>query len=84
MQPDGSYHIILDGRECIRGVYEYLKANPDEIEAALSEDDRKRLDDNFKSWTDVFRLHLPTFGVVGLIVVICIQSRRCGVLHETG
>ena len=31
------------------------------IEATLSENDRKRLDDNFKSWADVFRLHLPTF-----------------------
>lgn len=44
------------------------------IEATLSEDDRKRLDDNFKSWTDVFRMYLPTFGIVGLIVGICIMG----------
>lgn len=44
------------------------------IEATISNDDRKRLDDNFKSWADVFRLHLPTFGVVGLVVGICIMG----------
>jgi len=51
-----------------------LNSIPIAIEATLSDDDRKRLDDNFKSWTDVFRLHLPTFGVVGLIVGICIMG----------
>jgi hypothetical protein len=51
-----------------------LDSIPTAIEATLSDDDRKRLDDNFKSWTDVFRLHLPTFGIVGLIVGICIMG----------
>ena len=51
-----------------------LDSIPTAIEATLSDDDRKRLDNNFKSWTDVFRLHLPTFGIVGLVVGICIMS----------
>ena len=51
-----------------------LDSIPTAIEAILSEDDRKRLDDNFKSWTDVFQLHLPTFVVVGLVVGICIMG----------
>lgn len=51
-----------------------LDSIPTAIEATFSEDDRKRLDDNFKSWTDVLRLHLPTFGIVGLIVGICIMG----------
>ena len=51
-----------------------LDSIPTAIEATLSDDDRKRLDDNFKSWTDVLRLHLPTFGVVGLVVGICIMG----------
>ena len=51
-----------------------LDSIPTAIEAILSEDDRKRLDDNFKSWTDVFRLHLPTFGIVGLVIGICIMG----------
>jgi len=51
-----------------------LDSIPTAIEATLSDDDCKRLDDNFKSWTDVFRLHLPTFGAVGLIVGICIMG----------
>jgi hypothetical protein len=52
----------------------HLDAIPTAIEATLSEDDRKRLDNNFKSWTDVFRLHLPTFGVIGLVIGICIMG----------
>lgn len=51
-----------------------LDSIPTAIEATLSENDRKRLDDNFKSWADVFRLYLPTFGIVGLIVGICIMG----------
>lgn len=51
-----------------------LSSIPTAIEATLSDDDRKRLDNNFKSWTDVFRLHLPTFGIVGLVVGICIMG----------
>ena len=51
-----------------------LDSIPTAIEATLSENDRKRLDDNFKSWTDVFRLHLPIFGIAGLIVGICIMG----------
>ena len=51
-----------------------LNSIPTAIEATLSDDDRKRLDDNFKSWADVFRLHLPAFGIVGLVVGICIMG----------
>lgn len=51
-----------------------LNSIPTAIEATLSDDDRKRLDDNFKSWKDVFRLHLPIFGIVGLVVGICIMG----------
>ena len=51
-----------------------LSSIPTAIEATLSDVDRKRLDNNFKSWTDVFRLHLPTFGIVGLVVGICIMG----------
>lgn len=51
-----------------------LDSIPTAIEAPLSDDDRKRLEDNFKSWTDVFQLHLPTFGIVGLLVGICIMG----------
>jgi len=47
---------------------------PTAIETTLTDDDRKRLNDNLKSWTDVFRLHLPIFGVVGLVVGICIMG----------
>lgn len=50
-----------------------LDSIPTAIEATISDDDRKRLDDNFKSWTDVFRLYLPTFGFIGLVVGICIM-----------
>lgn len=51
-----------------------LDSIPTAIEATLSEDDRKRLDDNLKSLADVFRLHLPTFGVIGLVIGICIMG----------
>jgi len=51
-----------------------LDSIPTAIEATLSDDDRKRLDDNFKSWTDVFRLYLPTFGIIGVVVGICIMG----------
>lgn len=49
-----------------------LDSIPTAIEATLSEDDGNRLDNNFNSWTDVFRMYLPTFGIVGLVVGICI------------
>ena len=45
-----------------------LRSVPTSVKAELSEEDRKRLDSNFKSWKDVFRLYLPTFGIVALAV----------------
>ena len=60
--------------KCIDTTMHFTHEVSTAIEATLSEDDRKRLDDNFTSWTDVFRLHLPTFGIVGLVVGICIMG----------
>lgn len=45
-----------------------LRSVPTSVKAELSEEDRKRLDSNFKNWKDVFRLYLPTFGIVALAV----------------
>lgn len=36
-----------------------LRSVPTSVKAELSEEDRKRLDSNFKNWKDVFRLYLP-------------------------
>lgn len=45
-----------------------LRSVPTSVKAELSEEDRKRLDSNFKNWKDVFRLYIPAFGIVGVIV----------------
>ena len=49
---------------------EIIGSVPTSVKAELSEEDRKRLDSNFKTWKDVFKLYLPTFGIVGAIVGI--------------
>lgn len=45
-----------------------LRSVPTSVKAELSEEDRKRLDSNFKNWKDVFRLYLPAFGIVALAI----------------
>ncbi len=51
-----------------------LRSVPTSVKAELSEEDRKRLDSNFKSWKDVFRLYLPAFGIVALAVGIILTG----------
>lgn len=53
-------------------VENFVKEIPTTIEAPLCEEDRTRLDKNFQSWLNVFKIHLPLFWVIGLIVGICI------------
>lgn len=45
-----------------------LRSVPTSVKAELSEEDRKRLDSNFKNWKDVFRLYIPTFGIIALAI----------------
>ena len=47
---------------------EIISSIPTSVKAELSEEDRKRLDSNFRSWKDIFRLYLPAFSILGLIV----------------
>lgn len=49
---------------------EILRSIPRSIQAQLSDEDREKLDSNFKSWKDVFRLYLPALGIVGMAVGI--------------
>ncbi len=51
-----------------------IRSVPTSVKAELGEEDRKRLDSNFKSWKDVVRLYLPTFGIVGAIVGIVLTG----------
>lgn len=45
-----------------------LRSVPTSVKAELSEEDRKRLDSNFKNWKDVFRLYIPAFGIIALAI----------------
>lgn len=47
-----------------------LRSVPTSVKAELSEEDRKRLDSNFKNWKDVFRLYLPALSIAGMAVGI--------------
>ena len=58
----------------IANLGEIIKSVPTSVKAELGEEDRKRLDSNFKSWKDVFRLYLPTFGIVGAIIGIVLTG----------
>ena len=58
----------------IANLGEIIKSVPTSVKAELGEEDRKRLDSNFKSWKDVFRLYLPSFGIVGAIVGIILTG----------
>ncbi len=49
-----------------------VKSVPTSIEVHLSDEDRNRLDKNFLSWKDVFRLHPWGFLSVGALVGICL------------
>lgn len=49
---------------------EIICSVPTSVKAELSEEDRKRLDSNFRTWKDVFRLYLPVISIVGAIVGI--------------
>lgn len=59
---------------CIANLGDIIRSVPTSVKAELGEEDRKRLDSNFKSWKDVFRLYLPTFGIVGVIVGIVLTG----------
>ncbi len=58
----------------IANLGEIIKSVPTSVKAELGEEDRKRLDSNFKSWKDVLRLYLPTFGIVGAIIGIVLTG----------
>lgn len=53
---------------------EILRSIPRSIKAQLSDEDREKLDSNFKSWKDVFRLYLPALGIVGMAVGIILTG----------
>lgn len=59
---------------CIANLGEIIRSIPTSVRAELGEEDRKLLDSNFRSWKDVFRLYLPTFGIVGAIVCIILTG----------
>lgn len=54
--------------------YEIIKSIPRKIVASLSDDDRKTLASNFRSWKDVFRLYLPSIAIVGFTVGIILMG----------
>ncbi len=58
----------------IANLGEIIKSVPTSVKAELGEEDRKRLDSNFKNWKDVLRLYLPTFGIVGAIIGIVLTG----------
>lgn len=54
--------------------YEIIRSIPRKIVASLSDDDRKTLASNFRSWKDVFRLYLPSIAIVGFTVGIILMG----------
>lgn len=58
----------------IANLVEIIRSVPTSVRAELGEEDRKLLDSNFRSWKDVFRLYLPSFGIVGAIVGIILTG----------
>ncbi len=58
----------------IANLVEIIRSIPTSVRAELGEEDRKLLDSNFRSWKDVFRLYLPSFGIVGAIVGIILTG----------
>ncbi len=67
---------------------EILRSIPRSIKAQLSDEDREKIDSNFKSWKDVFRLYLPALGIVGMTVGIILtgcfllSNKSSGTKHE--
>lgn len=53
---------------------EIIRSIPRSIKAQLSDEDREKLDSNFKSWRDVFKLYLPALGIVGMAVGIILTG----------
>lgn len=54
--------------------YEIIKSIPTKVVARLSDDDRKTLASNFRSWKDVIRLYLPSIAIVGFTVGIILMG----------
>lgn len=54
--------------------YEIIRSIPTKVVARLSDDDRKTLASNFRSWKDVFRLYIPAFGIVALAVSLILTG----------
>ncbi len=67
---------------------EILRSIPRSIKAQLSDEDREKLDSNFKNWKDVFRLYLPALGIMGMTVGIILtgcfflSNKSSGTKHE--
>lgn len=67
---------------------EILRSIPRSIKAQLSDEDREKIDSNYKSWKDVFRLYLPALGIVGMTVGIILtgcfllSNKSSGTKHE--
>ncbi len=67
---------------------EILRSIPRSIQAQLNDEDREKLDSNFKSWRDVFKLYLPALGIVGMTVGIILtgcfllSNKSSGTKHE--
>ena len=53
---------------------EIIRSIPRSIKAQLSDEDREKLDSNFKSWRDVFKLYLPALGIAGMTVGIILTG----------
>lgn len=53
---------------------ELLKSIPRSIQAQLSDEDREKLDSNFKRSKDIFKLYLPALSFVGMAVGIILTG----------
>lgn len=60
--------------QAVASLNEAVKAVPSNIKVEFCGEDRKRLDSNFKSWKDVFQLHIPAFSFGGLLVGIILTG----------
>lgn len=53
---------------------EIIRSIPRSIKAQLSDEDREKLDTNFKSSKNVFNLYLPALSIVGMVVGIILTG----------
>lgn len=53
---------------------EIISSVPTRVEAEMCENDRKRFDSIFKTWKDVFKVHLPVYSIIGAIVGIVLAG----------